>query len=47
MTSIYLFGYLEDDYLGRVVVTSEDLTIEALATQRGRKPNRMRAARRS
>ncbi len=33
MRSIYLFGYLEDDYLGRVVVTSEVLTIETLATQ--------------
>jgi len=33
MASIYLFGYLEDDYLGRVIVTSEDLTIGELATQ--------------
>jgi hypothetical protein len=33
MASIYLFGYLEDDYLGRVIVTSEELTIGALAAQ--------------
>jgi len=33
VASIYLFGYLEDDHLGRVIVTSDDLTIEALAVQ--------------
>jgi hypothetical protein len=33
MASVYLFGYLEDDYLGRVIVTSEDFTICALAAQ--------------
>jgi hypothetical protein len=33
MASIYLFGYLEDDFLGRVLVTSDDVTIESLAIQ--------------
>lgn len=33
VASIYLFGYLEDDYLGRVLVTSDDVTIESLAAQ--------------
>lgn len=33
MASVYLFGYLEDDYLGRVMVTSEDLTVGKLAEQ--------------
>jgi hypothetical protein len=33
MASIYLFGYLEDDYFGRVIVTSDGLTIESLAEQ--------------
>ena len=33
MASIYLFGYLEDDYLGRVMVASEELTIGELAEQ--------------
>ena len=33
MASVYLFGYLQDDYFGRVMVTSEDLTIGALAEQ--------------
>ena len=33
MASVYLFGYLEDDYLGRVLVTSDDVTIESLALQ--------------
>ena len=33
MASVYLFGYLEDDFLGRVVVTSDDVTIESLAAQ--------------
>jgi hypothetical protein len=33
MTSIYLFGYIEDDYLGRVIVAPEELTIGELAEQ--------------
>jgi hypothetical protein len=33
MASVYLFGYLEDDFLGRVLVTSDDATIESLALQ--------------
>jgi hypothetical protein len=33
MANILLFGYLEDDYLGRVLVTSDDVTIESLAAQ--------------
>ena len=33
VASIYLFGYLEDDYLGRVIVTSEELTVGQLAAQ--------------
>ncbi len=33
MASVYLFGYLEDDFYGRVVVTSEQLTIGELAAQ--------------
>ena len=33
MASIYLFGYLEDDYLGRVIVASGELTVGALAAQ--------------
>lgn len=33
MASVYLFGYLEDDFLGRVLVTSDDVTIESLAVQ--------------
>lgn len=33
MASLYLFGYLEDDYLGRVIVASKDLTIGELADQ--------------
>ena len=33
MANIYLFGYLEDDYLGRLMVASEELTIGELAEQ--------------
>jgi hypothetical protein len=33
MASVYLFGYLEDDFLGRVLVTSDEVTIESLAIQ--------------
>jgi hypothetical protein len=33
MASVYLFGYLEDDYLGRVMVASDELTVGALAAQ--------------
>ena len=33
MASIYLFGYLEDDYLGRLIVTSEELSVGELARQ--------------
>ena len=33
MASVYLFGYLEDDYYGRVIVTPEQLTIGELAAQ--------------
>ena len=33
VASVYLFGYLEDDFYGRVVVTSEQLTIGELAAQ--------------
>lgn len=33
MASIYLFGYLEDDYLGRVIVAPEELTVGQLAAQ--------------
>ena len=33
MASVYLFGYLEDDFYGRVMVTSEQLTIGELAAQ--------------
>jgi hypothetical protein len=33
MASVYLFGYLEDDFYGRVVVTSDHLTMGELAAQ--------------
>lgn len=33
MANIYLFGYLEDDYLGRLLMASEELTIGELAMQ--------------
>jgi len=33
MASLYLFGYLEDDYLGRVIVAQEGLTVGELAEQ--------------
>jgi hypothetical protein len=33
MASVYLFGYLEHDYLGRVMVASENLTVGSLAGQ--------------
>ena len=26
MANVYLFGYLEDDYLGRLMMASEELT---------------------
>lgn len=33
MANVYLFGYLEDDYLGRLMMASEELTIGELAEQ--------------
>jgi hypothetical protein len=33
VASIYLFGYLEDDFFGRVIVTSDELTVGSLAAQ--------------
>jgi len=33
MASLYLFGYLEDDYIGRVIVAPEELTVGQLAAQ--------------
>jgi hypothetical protein len=33
VASIYLFGYLDDDYFGRVIVTGDDLSVESLAAQ--------------
>ena len=33
MASVYLFGYLEDDYLGRLIVASEELSVGELARQ--------------
>jgi hypothetical protein len=33
MASVYLFGYLEDDYLGRVIVAPDELTVGELAVQ--------------
>ena len=30
---VYLFGYLSDDFLGRVVVTPDDRTVAQLAAQ--------------
>jgi len=33
VASIYLFGYLGHDFLGRVMVASEDLTVASLARQ--------------
>jgi hypothetical protein len=30
---IYVFGYLDDDFYGRVIVTSEQQTVAGLATQ--------------
>jgi hypothetical protein len=33
VASIYLFGYLEDDYLGRVIVARDELTVGQVAAQ--------------
>ena len=33
MANVYLFGYLEDDYLGRLMMASEELTVGELAEQ--------------
>jgi hypothetical protein len=30
---IYLFGYIRDDFLGRVIVTGDDQTVSRLAAQ--------------
>ena len=45
MANIYLFGYLEDDYLGRLMVASEELTIVELAEQLSAWSVRMRCTR--
>ena len=33
MAHVHLFGYLEDDYLGRLIMASEELTVGELAEQ--------------
>lgn len=33
MATVYLFGYLEDDYLGRLIMASDELSVSQLAAQ--------------
>jgi len=33
MANIYLYGYIDDDYLGRVIAAPEELTVGELAEQ--------------